>query len=130
MGSDESGGRRTSSPYRKYSPIRNGSTPNRSLDAWRSYDNPDGDKSGNPISKFEIDPEIPLEPMAAIRGASAGEMSESGDSDGQMTKGLIIGDELVQATNSGSAELDEMQRKKEKIMLQSLRRKQQQEENR
>ena len=42
--------------------------------------------------------------------------------------GLIIGDDLVNAKDPGV--MDEMQRKKERIMLQSLRRKQQGEENR
>merc|ERR1712223_81716 len=42
--------------------------------------------------------------------------------------GLIIGDDLVRAKDPGV--MDEMQRKKERIMMQSLRRKQQAEENR
>ena len=42
--------------------------------------------------------------------------------------GLIIGDDLVRAKDPGV--MDEMQRKKERIMMQSLRRKQQGEENR
>lgn len=122
MGSaDEGTGRRRSSPFgrKPSSPMRNGSSPTRagpsSSDAWSS---PTAD------TKFEIDPDVPLEPMAAIGTASATDSDVSGPS-GE-AKGLIIGDELL-----NEKELqEEMQRKKERIIMQSLRRKQQQEENR
>ena len=91
MGSaDEGTGRRKSSPFgrKPSSPMRNGSSPTRggpsSSDAWSS---PTHD------SKFEIDPEIPLEPMAAIGAGSATDSDVSGPS-GE-AKGLIIGDELL-----------------------------------
>ena len=44
---------------------------------------------------------------------------------GPSTTGLIIGEEL---TNPNPEALDEMERKKEKILLQSMRRKQQQQQ--
>merc|ERR1712051_449052 len=80
-----------------------------------------------PVPKFDVDPEIPLETMVALDSAS----DQSGEPDTDHMKhntGLIIGDDLVNAKDPGV--MDEMQQKKERIMLQSLRRKQQGEENR
>ena len=123
MGSDEGGvGGRTTSPYRrKYTPpMRNGSgSPtrhNNDTSPWDSYQ--------PPVTKFEIDPDVPLEAMAPI----GSETSES-ESDGQMTKhkALLIGNDLLKSDPNTQ---DEMQRKKERIMMQSLRRRQEQEESR
>lgn len=137
LGSDEPGGRNTSPLRRKYSPTyRNGSSPTRSSLDWERSHAPSSFDTPEATPKFEVDPDIPLEPMAPL-GAGGHDMddddflSESG-SDGQqhqhrLSKGMVIGDELVQAS---AMDQDEMQRKKEKIMMQSLRRKQQAEENR
>merc|ERR1712051_672641 len=103
--------------------------------AWRSYDqeplssDQDSRDSGTlvPVPKFDVDPEVPLETMVALDSAS----DQSGEPDTDHMKhntGLIIGDDLVNAKDPGV--MDEMQQKKERIMLQSLRRKQQGEENR
>ena len=137
MGSDEGAGGGVSgvSPYRKLSsPVRNGSSPtrssmdSRSVSNWKSYDSqqPSNDPGEGPvIPKFDIDPDVPLEEMAPIvRGHS----EESESDGGAMPAGLIIGDELVKGPDPLTQE--EMQRKKERIMMQSLRRKQQAEENR
>merc|ERR1712223_1264392 len=101
--------------------------------AWRSYDqeplSSDQD-SGTvvPVPKFDVDPEVPLETMVALDGASD-QSAESDQTDNiKHNTGLIIGDDLVRAKDPGV--MDEMQRKKERIMMQSLRRKQQAEENR
>merc|ERR1712223_21249 len=101
--------------------------------AWRSYDqeplSSDQD-SGTvvPVPKFDVDPEVPLETMVALDGASD-QSAESDQTDNiKHNTGLIIGDDLVRAKDPGV--MDEMQRKKERIMMQSLRRKQQGEENR
>ena len=118
---------------------------------WRSYDHsqPTNDPESDPIPKFDIDPSVPLEEMALIGGGgptsedseSAAEGSAGGNGSNSKTAGLIIGaltipleststkncasivsgDELL---NADPATQDEMQRKKERIMLQSLRRKQ------
>ena len=75
------------------------------------------DSSHSPvIPKFDIDPEVPLDPMVTLTGQSASESD-----DGRATTGLLIGSELLGADPMSQ---EEMQRKKEKIMLQSLRRKQ------
>ncbi len=58
---------------------------------------------------------------------SAGTPTSESSEGQQLVKAVIIGDELLHADPNV---LDEMQRKKEKIMLQSLKRKQQQEEKR
>ncbi len=130
MGSGEDSGtlgRRRSSPYHRKpsSPIRNGSSPTRGTGSSSL-----GEAWTNPTSeKFEVDPDVPLEPMVAIGGISADDSTDSANELG--AKGLIIGDELLRAsTSKGSLDQNEMQRKKERIMMQSLRRKQQQEENR
>merc|ERR1719228_1360188 len=100
-------------------------SPNRYIDPsqWNSYGEEGGLKSPDdpPIPKFDIDPEVPLEPMVALNDRNTGS-----DSDSRPTNtGLIIGDELA-----GNMDQNEMAKKKEKIILQSLRRKQQAEENR
>lgn len=73
-----------------------------------------------PLPKFDVDPDVPLEPMMPLGDAVSGS-----ESDGPI--GLIIGDQIVRADPMTQ---DEMQRKKERIMMQSMKRKQQQEENR
>ena len=126
----EDGGSRT--PYRKSSPVRNGGSPTRrrnsSMDPsnWKSYNQDmSPQQEGAVIPKFDIDPDVPLENMATLGGGvTTGSESES---DHGRTTGLIIGDELLRSDPSAQ---DEMQRKKERIMMQSLRRKQQAEENR
>merc|ERR1712062_561296 len=102
---------------------------NGGLDHWKSYDHEplssDQELSASnstPIPKFEVDPEVPLETMVAL------DQSDSQESDEiHGNKALIIGDDLVRKDPGVQ---DEMQRKKERIMMQSLRRKQQAEENR
>merc|ERR1712083_1012291 len=101
--------------------------------AWRSYDqeplSSDQD-SGTvvPVPKFDVDPEVPLETMVALDPASD-QSAESDQTDNiKHNTGLIIGDDLVRAKDPSV--MDEMARKKERIMMQSLRRKQQAEENR
>ena len=137
-GSGGEGMRRTSgsgvasSPYqRKYSAsgqinspsMRNGRSPTRDPSQWRSYSNePDPiDPSAPVIPKFDIDPDIPLETMVPLNPTSESELS-----DGIHQTGLIIGEGML---NVDPTTQYEMQRKKEKIMMQSLRRKQQAEEN-
>ncbi|CAB4064941.1 CAMSAP [Lepeophtheirus salmonis] len=71
------------------------------------------------LPKFELDPEVELQPMILLRPESGSE------SDNSKSKGLIVGNVETDAT-----EQDEMQRKKERIMMQSLKRKQQSEETR
>ena len=118
---DESAGSNDMRTYRK---PRNGG-----LDHWKSYDHEplssDQELSASnstPIPKFEVDPEVPLETMVAL------DQSDSQESDEiHGNKALIIGDDLVRKDPGVQ---DEMQRKKERIMMQSLRRKQQAEENR
>ncbi len=121
MGDEGSDGR-GSSPYRsKYQ----GSTPNSRLRngtndpaSWRSYSESENTDSHVPaIPKFDVDPEIPLERMVMLTGMSASESD-----DGKGGTGLLIGQELLGGDPDAQ---EEMQRKKEKIMLQSLRRKQQ-----
>ncbi len=106
---------------------------------WRSYHHSSGadggdltnsDEQESPaggaiVPKFEVDPNIPMEAMVAM---NSDESDGSGGGVNKMNTGLIIGDGMVQATDPGV--MSEMQRKKERIMLQSLRRKQQAEENR
>jgi len=142
-GSGPSSGGRGGSPQRKYSAgMRNGGSPTRDGSHWRSYEagNDNAAVGGSVIPKFDVDPSVPLEEMAALGGAATTttatttQTSES-ESDGsgggvnhhKMTTGLIIGEDLLRADPSTQ---DEMQRKKERIMMQSLRRKQQAEENR
>jgi len=125
----QSGGR----TYSRKSRTSNGGIDLHNPSAWRSYDqeplSSDQD-SGTlvPVPKFDVDPEVPLETMVALDSAS----DQSGEPDTtdhmRHNTGLIIGDDLVNAKDPGV--MDEMQRKKEKIMMQSLRRKQQGEENR
>ena len=88
---------------------------------WRS----DNDtESTDPIPKFEVDPDVELEPMVPLR--STGESgSESDTTSKPQNTGLIIG-----KVETDSLQADEMQRRKEEIMLKSLKRKQQAEENR
>ncbi len=135
MGSDEgAGGGRNTSPYRKYSGGRPGSarSPTRSHNDWRSYDDrDDSSPSIGATQRFEVDPSVPLEQMSVIgggggSGGDAADETESSDG-GNRNKAVIIGDELLHAD---ARMQDEMQRKKERIMMQSLRRKQRQEENR
>merc|ERR1712107_312977 len=85
---------------------------------WNSYDI-DELISPSEIPRFSIDPNIPLEPMVEINDIS--------DSDSGKATGLIIGDKLL---FSGETTANSMAKKKEKIILQSLRRKQQAEANR
>ena len=141
-GSGGEGVRRTSnsgtgsSPYRnKYitsgqgnNPnMRNGGSPTRDPSHWRSYSTePDPiDPSAPVIPKFDIDPDVPLETMVPLKTTSESEQSDGGSTRPHQT-GLIIGDEML---NVDPTTQYEMQRKKERIMLQSLRRKQQAEEN-
>merc|ERR1739842_260179 len=102
--------------------------------AWRSYDqeplSSDQDSSTVqqqvPVPKFDVDPEVPLETMVALDPASD-QSAESDQTDNiKHNTGLIIGDEMLRAKDPGV--MDEMQWKKERIMMQSLRRKQQGEE--
>merc|ERR1712079_685835 len=68
------------------------------------------------------------ETMVALDPASD-QSAESDQTDNiKHNTGLIIGDDLVRAKDPSV--MDEMARKKERIMMQSLRRKQQAEENR
>jgi len=123
-----------SSPYRKKysgqgsnSTMRNGGSPTRDPSQWRSYSTePDPiDPTAPPIPKFDIDPDVPLEAMVPLKTTSESEQSDSGSRNQQT--GLIIGDEML---NRDPNTAYEMQRKKERIMMQSLRRKQEAEENR
>merc|ERR1719367_703393 len=123
-----------SSPYRKKysgqgsnSTMRNGGSPTRDPSQWRSYSTePDPiDPTAPPIPKFDIDPDVPLEAMVPLKTTSESEQSDSGSRHQQT--GLIIGDEML---NRDPNTTYEMQRKKERIMMQSLRRKQEAEENR
>ena len=76
------------------------------------------DSSHSPvIPKFDIDPDVPLETMVTLTGQSASESD-----DGRAGTGLLIGSDLL---GTDPMTQEEMQRKKEKIMMQSLRRKQQ-----
>ena len=124
MGDDVSDGiRPTSSPYRSKFPTTPTSAPTRlrngnvtsDPNSWRSYT--ESEPTDSVIPKFDIDPEIPLERMVTLTGFSASESD-----DGKGGTGLLIGQELLGADPDAQ---EEMQRKKEKIMLQSLRRKQQ-----
>ena len=75
--------------------------------------------SGDPIPKFAVDPNVPLEEMTLI-----GHASEESEGDGRTT-GLLIGDELVRGSAMNA---NEMERKKERIMMASLRRRQEAED--
>ena len=87
---------------------------------WNSYDTDElTSPSENIIPKFNVDPDIPLEPMV--------ELNDLSDSDSARATGLIIGDTMLAAGDDSTP--NEMAKKKEKIMMQSLRRKQQAEEN-
>lgn len=100
-----------------------GKSRNNGLEHWRSYQDQEPLSSDQEtIAKFEVDPQVPLETMVAL------DAEDQSDSDSKHTTGMIIGDDLVRAKEPGA--MDEMQRKKERIMMQSLRRKQQAEENR
>ena len=107
--------------------MRNGGSPTRDPSQWRSYSTePDPiDPSGAPIPKFDVDPDVPLEAMIGLNPNSESEQSDA-SSRNQQT-GLIIGDEML---NRDPNTQYEMQKKKERIMMQSLRRKQEAEENR
>ena len=131
-----SGGGIGNSAYRrKYSPggktnspsMRNGRSPTRDPSQWRSYSNELDpiDPSAPSIPKFDIDPDVPLETMLPLNPTSESETSDAGGSRAHQT-GLIIGDEMA---NVDPTTQYEMQMKKERIMMQSLRRKQQAEEN-
>merc|ERR1719422_2777508 len=102
-------------------------SPTRDPSQWRSYSTePDPiDPTAPPIPKFDIDPDVPLEAMVPLKTTSESEQSDSGSRNQQT--GLIIGDEML---NRDPNTAYEMQRKKERIMMQSLRRKQEAEENR
>ena len=125
-----SAGRNGNSPYRsKYTPgiQGNSGSPTRDPSQWRSYSNdPDPmDPSVPAIPKFDIDPDIPLETMAPMNPTSESEQSDAGGNRAHQT-GLIIGDEMLNVDPNTQYE---MQRKKERIMQQSLRRKEQAEQN-
>merc|ERR1712083_1991 len=129
-GSGPGGGQRTYSRKSRNNGIDHPS-------AWRSYDqeplSSDQDSSVvqqvEPVPKFDVDPEVPLETMVALDQHASDQSAESDQTDNiKHNTGLIIGDDLVRAKDPGV--MDEMQRKKERIMMQSLRRKQQAEENR
>ena len=96
---------------------------------WKSYHNdanfPEQESAELAIPKFDVDPDIPLENMAALNRNRLG--NSDSDSDVGKSTGLLIGDDLLKSNPSTQ---DEMQRKKERRMMQSLRRKQQAEENR
>eukprot|EP00092_Neocalanus_flemingeri_P035023 GFUD01038111.1.p1 GENE.GFUD01038111.1~~GFUD01038111.1.p1 ORF type:complete len:1437 (-),score=321.88 GFUD01038111.1:947-4795(-) len=136
MNEDADSDNRETSPIRKLSPTHrmnsmNGNenrlgSPSRYIDSnqWNSYGEEGGLKSPDDpvIPRFNIDPEVPLEPMVALNDRGTGSDSDSRPAN----TGLIIGDELL----AGNSDQNEMAKKKEKIILQSLRRKQQAEENR
>ena len=107
--------------------MRNGGSPTRDPSQWRSYSNePEPiDPSAPIIPKFDIDPDVPLETMLPLNPTSESELSDAAGNRSHQT-GLIIGDEMLNADASAQYQ---MQRKKERIMMQSLRRKQQAEEN-
>merc|ERR1712048_228399 len=98
-------------------------SPSRYIDPsqWNSYGHEGSLTSPDEpvIPRFAVDPDVPLEPMQAINDGSS-------DSDGprQTNTGLIIGDELI----SNNEDQSDMAKKKEKIIMQSLKRKQQAEE--
>merc|ERR1719510_2405736 len=100
------------------------SSPSKYIDSnqWSNYGKESMESpSDSTIPRFDIDPDVPLEPMAPLDTASAS------DSDCKPPNtGLIIGDELL----TNNSDKSEMAKKKERIMLQSLRRQQQNEENR
>ena len=134
----DSDNNRDVSPIRKISPNRrissfNGNNDNRlgspskyiDSNQWSNYGKESMESpSDSTIPRFDIDPEVPLEPMAPLDTAGTGSASDS-DCKPPNT-GMIIGDELL----SNNSEKSEMAKKKERIMLQSLRRQQQNEENR
>lgn len=109
---------------------RSKSRGNNGLEHWRSYQDAEPLSSDQEtIPKFEVDPQVPLETMVALDATMPDDQSDSEDQGSKLhNTGLIIGDDLVRAKEPGA--MDEMQRKKERIMMQSLRRKQQAEENR
>ena len=99
---------------------------NGGLEHWRSFEqDPVSSDQDSHVPKFTVDPEVPLETMVTLDDQ---ESTTSEDGGSKNVTGLIIGDDLVRAKEPGV--MDEMQRKKERIMMQSLRRKQQAEENR
>merc|ERR550519_3309612 len=114
------------SPNRKMSPGQRLGSPSRYIDPsqWNSFGEEQMVHPDDPvIPKFDVDPDVPLETMVPL-----GETQS--DSDGGKQNGgtgLIIGDDML---TKDAETNDEMARKKEKIMMQSLRRKQQAEENR
>uniref|UniRef100_A0A0K2TD42 Patronin n=1 Tax=Lepeophtheirus salmonis TaxID=72036 RepID=A0A0K2TD42_LEPSM len=110
------------SPYKKMLQNGDSPSPNRSLDSqWHINTNAIDHAiiPNDSLPKFELDPEVELQPMILLRPESGSE------SDNSKSKGLIVGNVETDAT-----EQDEMQRKKERIMMQSLKRKQQSEETR
>ena len=124
------------SPIRKVSPSRrmnsfNGhdnrlGSPSKYIDSnqWSNYGDDSMRSPDDPvIPKFDVDPEVPLEPMLALDQAGTGSDS---DSTRPSNTGLIIGEEVV----TNNSDQSEMAKRKERIMLQSLRRQQQNEENR
>ena len=130
----DSDNNRDISPIRKISPNRrmssfNGNNDNRlgspskyiDSNQWSNYGKESMDSpTDSTIPRFDVDPEVPLEPMAPLDNTGS-------DSDSRPSNtGLIIGDELLTNNTDNS----EMAKKKERIMLQSLRRQQQNEENR
>jgi calmodulin-regulated spectrin-associated protein len=121
---DDSTGSADMRTYNRISKVRNGGG---GADGWRSYDHEplSSDQDSPAIPKFQVDPDVPLEAMVAI---ADGHSDQSESDGGRDLTGLIIGHGMVNATDPNV--LDEMQRKKEKIMMQSLRRKQEGEENR
>ena len=96
--------------------MRNGGSPTRDGSSWRTYDGGPDHGSGPAIPKFDIDPEVPLEEMAALgRGGRArsattttSESEETSENDigGSGGQALIIGNEML---NADPLTQDEMQ---------------------
>merc|ERR1711892_414546 len=119
MNEDADSDNRETSPIRKLSPSHrmnslNGKenrlgSPNRYIDPsqWNSFGEEGGLKSpdDHPIPSFDIDPEVPLEPMVALNDRN----TTGSDSDSRPANtGLIIGDELA-----GNMDQNEMAKKKD-----------------
>ena len=125
------------SPIRKLSPNKrlnsfNGKHDNRlgsptkyvDSNQWNNYGEDSMRSPDDPVlPKFEVDPEVPLEPMLPLDNGGTGSDSDSAR---PPNTGMIIGDEVL----SNNTDQSEMAKRKERIMLQSLRRQQQNEENR
>ena len=129
------------SPIRKMSPSRRmnsfteqrdnrmSSSPSKYIDSsqWSNYGTDTSLRSPDDpvIPKFDVDPQVPLEPMAPLDNGASTAGSDS-DSTRPSNTGMIIGDEVT----TNNSDQSEMAKRKERIMLQSLRRQQQNEENR